>query len=90
MMTLKGLPLAYNKDYMQEDEGLFDALDTGWTACRWRRWCWTASVKRPRCQEAAEQGYANATELADYPSPRACRSEAHHRRRGGGEAIRQW
>ncbi|VTP82919.1 Argininosuccinate lyase [Leclercia adecarboxylata] len=23
-------------------------------------------VKRPRCQEAAQQGYANSTELADY------------------------
>lgn len=31
-------------------------------------------VKRPRCQDAAQQGYANATELADYPSRKACRS----------------
>lgn len=42
MMTLKGLPLAYNKDMQEDKEGLFDALDTGWTACIWRRWCWTA------------------------------------------------
>lgn len=42
MMTLKGLPLAYNKDMQEDKEGLFDALDTGWTVCRWRRWCWTA------------------------------------------------
>ncbi len=41
MMTLKGLPLAYNKDMQEDKEGLFDALDTGLTACIWRRWCWT-------------------------------------------------
>ena len=41
MMTLKG-PLAYNKDMQEDKEGLFDALDTGWTVCIWARWCWTA------------------------------------------------
>ncbi len=40
MMTLKGLPLAYNKDMQEDKEGLFDALDTA-TAYIWRRWCWT-------------------------------------------------
>lgn len=43
MMTLKGLPLAYNKDMQEDKEGLFDALDTGWTVCIWPRWCWMAS-----------------------------------------------
>lgn len=32
MMTLKGLPLAYNKDMQEDKEGLFDALDT-WLDC---------------------------------------------------------
>ncbi|WP_244555801.1 lyase family protein, partial [Escherichia coli] len=31
-MTLKGLPLAYNKDMQEDKEGLFDALDT-WLDC---------------------------------------------------------
>jgi argininosuccinate lyase len=36
-------------------------------------------VKRPRCQEAAEQGYANATELADYLVGKGVPfREAHH------------
>ena len=36
-------------------------------------------VKRPRCQEAAEQGYANATELADYLVAKGVPfREAHH------------
>lgn len=39
MMTLKGLPLAYNKDMQEDKEGLFDALDTLPTACIWRHWC---------------------------------------------------
>ena len=44
-------------------------------------------MKRPRCQEAAEQGYANATELADYGRQgRAVPRSAPHRRRGGGRS----
>jgi len=36
-------------------------------------------VKRPRCQEAAEQGYANSTELADYLVAKGVPfREAHH------------
>lgn len=66
-MTLKGLPLAYNKDMQEDKEGLFDALDT-WLDCLHMAALVLdgIQVKRPRCQEAAEQGYANATELADY------------------------
>lgn len=80
MMTLKGLPLAYNKDMQEDKEGLFDALDT------WLDALYMAAlvlddikVKRPRCQEAAEQGYANATELADYLVAQGIPfREAHH------------
>ncbi len=66
MMTLKGLPLAYNKD-MQENKSLLDALNT-WLDCLHMAALVLdgIQVKRPRCQEAAQQGYANATELADY------------------------
>ncbi|TMV36953.1 argininosuccinate lyase, partial [Thioclava sp. BHET1] len=36
-------------------------------------------VKRPRCKEAAEQGYANSTELADYLVAKGVPfREAHH------------
>ncbi|OSN09787.1 argininosuccinate lyase [Lonsdalea britannica] len=80
MVTLKGLPLAYNKDMQEDKEGLFDALDT------WHDSLMMAAlvlegiqVKRPRCQEAAEQGYANATELADYLVAKGVPfREAHH------------
>ncbi|MBU9833823.1 argininosuccinate lyase [Rahnella aquatilis] len=80
MMTMKGLPLAYNKDMQEDKEGLFDALDT-WMDC-----LNMASlvldgiqVKRPRAKEAAQQGYANSTELADYLVAKGVPfREAHH------------
>lgn len=67
MMTLKGLPLAYNKDMQEDKEGLFDAIDT-WLDCLQLATLVLdgIQIKRPRCEEAAKQGYANATELADY------------------------
>jgi argininosuccinate lyase len=80
MMTLKGLPLAYNKDMQEDKEGLFDALDT-WLDCLHMSVLVLdgIQVKRPRCQEAAEQGYANATELADYLVAKGVPfREAHH------------
>ncbi|HAK35062.1 MAG TPA: argininosuccinate lyase [Pantoea sp.] len=80
MMTLKGLPLAYNKDMQEDKEGLFDALDT-WLDCLHMSALVLdgIQVKRPRCQEAAEQGYANSTELADYLVAKGLPfREAHH------------
>lgn len=80
MMTLKGLPLAYNKDMQEDKEGLFDALDT-WLDCLHMSVLVLdgLQVKRSRCQEAAEQGYANSTELADYLVAKGVPfREAHH------------
>lgn len=79
-MTLKGLPLAYNKDMQEDKEGLFDALDT-WLDCLHMAALVLdgIQIKRPRCKEAAEQGYANATELADYLVAKGIPfREAHH------------
>ncbi|WP_027713440.1 argininosuccinate lyase [Dickeya chrysanthemi] len=80
LVTLKGLPLAYNKDMQEDKEGLFDALDT-WHDCLLMAALVLEGiqVKRPRCQEAAQQGYANATELADYLVAKGVPfREAHH------------
>ncbi|MEY4476327.1 MAG: putative argininosuccinate lyase [Pseudomonadota bacterium] len=81
MMTmLKGLPLAYNKDMQEDKEGLFDALDT-WLDCLHMAALVLdgIQVKNLRCKEAAEQGYANATELADYLVAKGVPfREAHH------------
>ncbi|MCT8345245.1 MULTISPECIES: argininosuccinate lyase [Photorhabdus] len=80
MMTLKGLPLAYNKDMQEDKEGLFDALDT-WLDCLHMSALVLdgIQVRRSRCAEAAKQGYANATELADYLVAKGVPfREAHH------------
>lgn len=67
LTTLKGLPLAYNKDMQEDKEAVFDtagtvgaALDvTATVLCNLR-------VRIERTREAATRGYMNATELADY------------------------
>lgn len=67
LVTMKGLPLAYNKDMQEDKEGLFDAVSQ-WHICL----CIACEVldsieiDSERCAKAAREGYANATELADY------------------------
>ncbi|QCR37601.1 argininosuccinate lyase [Nissabacter sp. SGAir0207] len=80
MMTMKGLPLAYNKDMQEDKEGLFDALETWFDCLNMAALVLDGiQVKRPRTKEAAEQGYANATELADYLVAKGIPfREAHH------------
>jgi argininosuccinate lyase/amino-acid N-acetyltransferase len=67
LMTLKALPLAYNKDMQEDKEGLFDALDT-WSDCLEMAAMSLVGMKinEERTKEAALGGYSNATELADY------------------------
>jgi argininosuccinate lyase len=67
LTTMKGLPLAYNKDMQEDKEALFDTVDTV-AACL----SVTTTVLRnirvadTRALEAAKHGHLNATELADY------------------------
>jgi argininosuccinate lyase len=67
LTTMKGLPLAYNKDMQEDKEALFDIVDTLNASL-----AVTATVLRnirlneARAREAASHGYLNATELADY------------------------
>ena len=80
MMTLKGLPLAYNKDLQEDKEHLFDAIDT-WQECLDMSALVLEDIKinYKNCQEAAKQGYSNATELADYLVSKGIPfREAHH------------
>jgi argininosuccinate lyase len=66
-VTMKGLPLAYNKDMQEDKEGLLDAV-TQWHICLCIACEVIDSIKldSERCAKAAREGYANATELADY------------------------
>ncbi|MET1218123.1 MAG: argininosuccinate lyase [Glaciecola sp.] len=67
LVTMKGLPLAYNKDMQEDKEGAMDAV-TQWHICLSIAVEVLDSVvlDAERCRQAAQQGYANATELADY------------------------
>ncbi|GAA5143449.1 argininosuccinate lyase [Thalassotalea piscium] len=80
LTTMKALALAYNKDMQEDKEGLFDALET-WQECMEMAVLVAdgLTVNRSRTLAAAQQGYANATELADYlVSKDIPFREAHH------------
>ncbi len=80
LTTMKALALAYNKDMQEDKEGLFDALDT-WQECMEMAVLVADGLKvnATRTLAAAQQGYANATELADYlVSKDIPFREAHH------------
>lgn len=87
-MTLKSLPLAYNKDLQEDKEGLFDALKHWSAALRISSQCIQGlKVNHDRCRQAAQQGYANATELADYLVSKGVPfRQAHHQ---VGELVQQ-
>lgn len=67
LLTMKGLPLAYNKDMQEDKEPLFDAFDT-WRLCVGAMTGmvqdFTANVAR--LHESAEAGFSTATDLADW------------------------
>jgi argininosuccinate lyase len=67
LVTIKGLPFAYNRDLQEDKEPIFDSLDTlqvllpavtGMIA--------TSQFDRERMAESAPAGYALATEIADW------------------------
>ncbi|HEX8710085.1 MAG TPA: argininosuccinate lyase [Pyrinomonadaceae bacterium] len=67
LATLKGLPLAYNKDMQEDKEAIFDTADTvraslEVTATVLRN----VRIREERAREAASRSQMNATELADY------------------------
>ncbi|MDT0702938.1 argininosuccinate lyase [Mammaliicoccus sciuri] len=67
LVTLKGLPLAYNKDMQEDKEGLFDAIHTVKGSLRiFEGMISTMQVNKERLNETVHKDFSNATELADY------------------------
>lgn len=67
LTTLKGLPLAYNKDMQEDKEAVFEAFDTIGACLRVSSTVLkNISVNGARAGAAVASGYMNATELADY------------------------
>ena len=67
LTTLKGLPLAYNKDMQEDKEAVFDALDTVIMCLEvFEPMIATMKVNGDVTYKAAQKGFINATDLADY------------------------
>jgi len=67
LTLMKGQPLAYNKDNQEDKEPLFDTVDTVTDTLRiFADMSRGISVKPEAMRAAALQGYATATDLADY------------------------
>ena len=67
LTTLKGLPLAYNKDMQEDKEAVFDAVDTVKMCLKvFAPMLATLSTKPENMKKAAQGGFINATDLADY------------------------
>ncbi|MFW6264536.1 MAG: argininosuccinate lyase [Bacillota bacterium] len=67
LTTLKGLPLAYNKDMQEDKEGLFDTVDNLKIILKiFPDMLSTMKLNKERMLEACSTGFLNATDLADY------------------------
>ncbi len=67
LTTLKGLPLAYNKDMQEDKEAVFDAVETVKMCLQvFAPMLSTMTSKPENMKKAAQGGFINATDLADY------------------------
>ena len=67
LTTLKGLPLAYNKDMQEDKESVFDAVDTVKMCLQvFVGMIDTLKANTANMKLAAQKGFINATDLADY------------------------
>ena len=67
LTTLKGIPLAYNKDMQEDKESIFDAVDTVKMCVQvFEGMVATMSANKENMLRAAQKGFINATDLADY------------------------
>ena len=67
LTTMKGIPLAYNKDMQEDKEMAFDAMDTVQDCLReFTGMMSTISFRADVMEESAKKGFTNATDAADY------------------------
>lgn len=67
LTTMKGIPLAYNKDMQEDKELTFDAIDTV-KGCisLFNGMMKTMTFHKPNMEASAKNGFTNATDAADY------------------------
>jgi argininosuccinate lyase len=67
LMTLKGLPLAYNRDLQEDKEPLFDVVDTVTASVRLMAGLLgNLELKKENLAQALKGGFLTATDMADY------------------------
>ncbi|HHV29237.1 argininosuccinate lyase [Acetivibrio mesophilus] len=67
LSVMKSLPLAYNKDMQEDKEAIFDAVDTVKMCVPvFTKMIKTMKVKKENMFRAAQGGFTNATDIADY------------------------
>ena len=67
LTTMKGIPLAYNKDMQEDKEAVFDAIDTVKQCLRVLTPMFsTMQILKDNMKKAALKGFINATDCADY------------------------
>jgi len=67
LTVMKGLPLAYNRDLQEDKIPLFDTVDTVKASLgMMRELVRQIKIKKDRMRAAAQDGFMNATDLADY------------------------
>ncbi len=67
LTTMKGLPLAYNKDMQEDKEFTFDAIDTVKGCIKlFEGMIATMKVNEKAMEQSAKNGFTNATDAADY------------------------
>jgi len=67
LTVMKGTPLAYNKDFQEDKEGLFDAIDT-WKACVqiFAKMLEKTEFRVDEIKKQLGKGFLNATDIAEH------------------------
>ncbi|HLV09529.1 MAG TPA: argininosuccinate lyase, partial [Halanaerobiales bacterium] len=67
LTTMKGMPLAYNKDMQEDKEGIFDTIDNLKIILEiYPEMLKTMTINKEKMMKACQKGFLNATDLADY------------------------
>jgi argininosuccinate lyase len=67
LTVMKSLPLAYNKDMQEDKEAIFDAIDTVKMCIPvFTRMISSMKINKESMYSAAQEGFTNATDIADY------------------------